>query len=201
MCGGWACQCDKPKHLLKYKNEPLVQRTIRLLKQNGVEDIAITTSPNRVDMYNKFGVEVIPYEANNKPFVWLDAFYPTEEPVCYIFGDVVFSPEAIRTIVVTKTDEIEFFASAPPFAKEYPKKYAEPFAFKVVNQTKFQEDIRRTKEFSKFGVFYRRPISWELWQVIKDTQPNKISYDNYVVINDYTCDVDSEDKLQQWNNI
>jgi hypothetical protein len=50
-------------------------------------------------------------------------------------------------------------------------------------------------------VWRREPISWELWQIIKDTRPNNIVYDNYTVINDYTCDVDSEWELNQWNNI
>ena len=40
-----------------------------------------------------------------------------------------------------------------------------------------------------------------VWQVIKNTVPNKIVYNNYVVINDYTCDVDYEGELSQWENI
>ena len=200
MCGGWACQCSKPKHFYVYKGKPIVQRIIDLLRDCGVDDIAITTSPNRVDDYKVFGVDVIPYEANNRPFVWVDAFYPTDEPVCYVFGDVIFSENAIKTIVETETNDIEFFASAPPFAPEYRKKWAEPFAFKVVNQIHFRQSIQMVKEGSNQHVWYRHPISWELWQMIKMTPPNKIIYDNYTVINDYTCDVDSQKELEQWNN-
>ena len=198
MCGGWACQQKLPKHFYVYKGKPIVQRTIDLLKNFGVDDIAITTSPNRVDDYKVFGVDVIPYEANNRPFVWVDAFYPTDESVCYIFGDVIFSDNAIKIIVETETDDIEFFASAPPFAPEYPKKWAEPFAFKVVNQTHFRQSIQMVKEGSNQHVWYRLPISWELWQMIKMTPPNKIIYDNYTVINDYTCDVDNPKELELW---
>ena len=201
MCGGWACNCDHPKHLFQYKDKTIVERIIDLLHECGIDDIAITTSPNRVNNYKNFGVEVIPYESNNVPFVWLDAFYLMEEPVCYLFGDVVYSSNAIKTIVETETESIEFFASAPPFASNYPKKWAEPFAFKVVNNAKFKECIMKTKECAKYGVWHRPPISWELWQIIKDTRPNHIVYDNYTVINDFTCDVDSESELSQWNNI
>ena len=202
MCGGWACYCDTPKHLLKFKDEPIIARTIRLLKNCGVDDIAITTSPSRTHIFDEFGVEIIPYESCNKPFVWLDAFYPIKEPVCYIFGDVAFSPEAIKTIVETQTDDIEFFASAPPFAPEYPKSWAEPFAFKVQNFERFRACVCNAKEMDSQHVWYRRPpIAWELWQVIKNTVPNKIVYNNYVVINDYTCDVDYEGELSQWENI
>lgn len=201
MCGGFACDCEKPKHFFEFRGKSIVQRTVDLLKECGIDDIAITTSPNRVDDYKVFGVDVIPYNSNNRPFVWLDAFYPIDEPVCYIFGDVVFSPEAIKTIINTPTDDIEFFASAPPFAQNYPKVYAEPFAFKVVDYKEFQRCVRQTKDFSKSGIWHRHPISWELWQVIKQTAPNKIRYDNYVAINDYTCDVDYEGELSQWENI
>ena len=197
MCGGYTV----PKHLYLFQGEPIVVRTIRLLKENGVKDIAITTSPSLVDKYDKFGVEVIPYESNNLPYVWIDAFYITDYPVCYIFGDVVYSPNAIKTIVETETNDIEFFASAPPFAPEYPKEWAEPFAFKVENYQRFRSCILQTKECKNQHVWYRHPISWELWQIIKGTVPNRIVYDNYVVINDYTCDVDSEYELSQWKNI
>lgn len=202
MCGGFACDCEKPKHFFEFRGKPIVQRIVDLLKECGIDDIAITTSPNRVDDYKIFGVDVIPYNSNNKPFVWLDAFYPIKEPVCYIFGDVVFSPEAIKTIVETQTNDIEFFASAPPFASEYPKSWAEPFAFKVQNFERFRACVCNAKEMDSQHIWYRRPpIAWELWQVIKGTVPNRIVYNNYVVINDYTCDVDCAEELEQWKNI
>ena len=199
MCGGFACQWAKPKHFFEFEGKPIVQRTVDLLKECGVEDIAITTSPNRMDDYKIFGVDVIPYDSNHTPFVWLEAFYPTYEPVCYIFGDVIFSPEAIKTIVETETDDIEFFASAPPFAKNYSKTWAEPFAFKVQNYGRFKHCVQTAKDMDEQHVWFRRPpIAWELWQVIKGTPPNRICYDNYVVINDYTCDVDYEYELNLW---
>lgn len=188
---------EPPKHFYLYSGEPVIVRTIKLLRNYGVTDIAITTSPSRVDRYSELGVEVIPYESNNTPFVWLDAFYPMDEPACYIFGDVVFSHDAIKTIVETETDDIEFFASAPPFSKMYPKTYAEPFAFKVVNQKKFRECIQKTKSYD---IWRRHPISWELWQIIKGSRPNIINYENYTVINDYTCDIDYEYEMEQWKN-
>ena len=113
-----------------------------------------------------------------------------------MFGDVVFSPPAIRKIVETETDDIEFFASAPPFSANYFKSYAEPFAFKVVNTKHLKEAILKVKQFDFQGKFRRDPIAWELWQVIKDTPINKIDYTNYTVINDYTCDIDSKQDIE-----
>lgn len=116
-------------------------------------------------------------------------------------GDVVFSPNAIKTIVETETDDIQFFASAPPFAREYPKPYAEPFAFKVMNVARFKQCVELAKTYEKQHMFKRNPIAWELWQVIKNTPLNQIDYTNYVAINDYTCDIDSEQDIAKFKNI
>jgi len=194
MCGGQYQRWSTPRHLVKVNGEVILERTIRLLRENGVEDIAISSN-NPI-----FGVWGLPllmhensYNANgydNFTGYWCDAFYPTDEEVCYIFGDVYFSPEAIKTIVETDTDDIEFFASAPPFPPEYRKPWAEPFALKVKNTEHLKNAISLTKQYQDQGLFKRKPIMWELWQVIQATPLNQINYHNYTVINDYTCDID-----------
>ena len=205
MAGGTYEIWEKPKHLSEVCGEPIIARTIRLLRENGVEDIAISTlNP----VFEQFGVEIL---RHNNPYTlpkeshaktpWLDAFYPMTVPVCYIFGDVVFSPDAIKKIVETDTDSIEFFASAKPLPSIYPKHWAEPFAFKVKDTSRFFKAIKDTNKFDKQGLFKRQPVSWELWQVIKGTPLNKVVYDNYTVINDYTCDVDEPKDIAYFDRI
>jgi len=205
MCGGVYHEWETPKHLLKINNEPIVARTIRLLREAGITDIAIST--NNPD-FEQFDVPILhhtnSYDAkgyNDFKGYWCDAFYPTVEPVCYIFGDVIFSKEAIKKIVETETDDIEFFASAPPFDKRYFKEWAEPFALKVINQEHLHRAISFTKRFADDGYFKRKPIMWELWQVIKGTEFNKIDYTNYVAINDWTCDIDKPEEIAQFQKI
>ena len=196
------CGCDPhtetPKHFHRVNGERIVERVIRLLRENGITDISI--SSNHTD-FKQFGLPILqhpnPYYGNAG--TWVDGFYPIDLPVCYVFGDVVFSPEAIKTIISTDTDDIEFFASAPPFAKNYIKPWAEPFAFKVRNQEHFQQSLVRVKELK--SQFNRDPIAWELWQVIKGTPINQIDYTNYTVINDYTCDVDSYKDAKKFNEV
>ena len=103
LCGGVYDKWKEPKHLTKINGETIVERTIRLLRENGALDIAISSNDPR---FEQFGVPVLrhdnPYHLpkdSDAKTPWLDAFYPMETPVCYIFGDVVFSPEAIKTIV------------------------------------------------------------------------------------------------------
>lgn len=196
MCGGTYQKWETPRHLIKIHGEEIVARTIRLLKEFGVTDIAISSNN---PVFNKFGVPVLTHDnsfklmdGHNSVGHWYDAFYPTTYPVCYIFGDVVFSSTAIKTIVEERTNDIQFFASAPPFADNYCKSWAEPFALKVVNIDQFRKSLDKIKQLDAQGVFNRIPMMWELWQVIKDTPLNKIDYTNYKVINDYTCDVDDK---------
>lgn len=195
MAGGKYKDWETPRQLLEIRGEPIIGRTIRLLRECGVEDIAISTYDKR---FSQFGVPLLKHDngfvvesgavANG---CWVSAFYPTEEPACYIFGDVVFSPEAIRIIVNTETRGISFFASVPPFSVLYRKTHAEPFAFKVRDQEHFRQAIEYVQENAHSGIFSRDPISWELWQVIIGGDPKQIDYDTIVPINDYTCDVDT----------
>ena len=201
MCGGAYSSWKTPRQLLKIKGEPIVARTIRLLRENGVTDIAISSNDSR---FSNLGVPVLLHYNNyfvkgynNVTGHWCDCFYPTDKPVCYLMGDVIYSPKAIRTIVKTWVDDIEFFASAPPFGRDYIKEWAEPFAFKVANTQHFKSAIEQTKKLTAMKMFNRAPIAWELWQVIKGTKLNVIDYTNYTIINDYTCDVDEIEDLER----
>lgn len=188
ICAGRSA-IDPPKQLLEVGGEIIIERTIRLLKENGITDIQVSSKNPLFDKYGR-----LDYDSSGD---WVNCFAPMEEPVCYIFGDVYFSPMAIKTIVKTDTDSIQFFASAPPFEARYPKRWAEPFAFKVVDTEYFGDCIEATKKLYSLGYFKRHPIAWELWQVIKGTELNKIEK-NYVVINDYTCDIDWPEEIGQW---
>lgn len=199
LCGGEYKKWETPRHLLEIKGEKIVARTIRLLRENGVNDIAISSN---LDCFNDLGVPVLKHgndyvarEYNDFDGYWCSGFYPTNDPVCYLFGDVVFSPEAIRTIIEKQTDDIEFFASAPPFDTRYIKEWAEPFALKVVDTNRFKSCIFINKLLADMKLFARKPIMWELWQIIKHTPLNIIDYTNYVAINDWTCDVDDPEDI------
>ena len=188
---------DVPKQLWEVGGEPIIARTIRLLRECGIKkkDIAISTNDDR---FKQFGLKILRHENQGD---WVNGFYPTDKPTCYIFGDVVFSKAAVQTIVDTDTDSVEFFASRPPFHPSYSKPWAEPFAFKVRDTAYFRECIDTVRQGIADKAWKRDPIAWELWQVVKQTEWNRIDYNNYVAINDYTCDVDCETDLQNFQNL
>ena len=191
MCGG---TYQFPRHFTQIRGETVVARTIRLLREAGVEDLAISATDPRFEAFdlpilrhfNEFTVKNAEVESG----AWVNCFWPTTDPACYIFGDVVFSPEAIRTIVNTPANGIAFFASAPPLSPRFIKRWAEPFAFKVEDQHRFRAAIDFVNANLDTGIFRRHPIAWELWQVIRGRDVREIDYDSYTAINDYTCDID-----------
>lgn len=203
MAGGYYPRFETPRQLLKFMGEPLVARTIRLLHENQITDVAISTN---IEGFDHFGVPVLHHENNyvgraynDADGYWCECFYPMDEPACYIFGDVVFSEAAIRKIVETETDDIMFFGSAPPYPPEYVKPYEEPFAFKVMNQEHLHQAIADVKRLTSEGRFFREPIAWEMWNVISkgaDGDINHIDYNSYARINDWTCDIDSPDEIK-----
>lgn len=198
MCGGHYEEWQTPKHMVEIKGEPIAARTIRLLRECGVKDIAISTHDDR---FKRFGVPLLKHENdyydkayNNITGHWCNCFYPMDEPVCYLFGDVVFSPQAIKTIVDYEVEDIMLFGSKPPFAPEYPKKWIEPFAYKVKDTSRLKNACDEVKALDKLGVYKRKPIAWELWSAICGSPPNYIDK-SYVAINDYTCDIDEEQDI------
>ena len=193
MCGGQYAEWKTPRQLLQVCGETIVRRTIRLLREAGVEDVAISADDVRFD---KLGVPVLRHDNDFRATehgcegAWVHAFFPTDEPACYLMGDVVYSPEAIRTIVAMETDDVLFFSSRPPFSPLFIKQWAEPYAFKVANQRRFRAAVDYVAASVDSGIFRRHPIAWELWQVLIGRNVRDIDYGTVTPINDYTCDVD-----------
>ena len=208
MCGGNYDGWKKPRQLSLINGEVLIERTIRLLKENGITDIAISTNNHEVDC---LGLPILNHENNYKVESgkivdggWYNAFYPIKEPACYIFGDVYFSPDAIKTIIETQVDDIELFGSKKPFNRYYMKTHEEPFALKVANQKHLREAIQKTHELDIQGKFWRKPIVWELFTVIKNA-PLQVRRDeyttDYIGISDYTVDIDRPEDVMKLNEI
>lgn len=212
MAGGNYTNWETPRQLIEINGEKVIERTIRLLREQGVEDINISSNN---PVFEQFGVPVLKHY-NSFEIIsedgkvlgntgwWTDAFYPTDEPTTYLFGDVVYSPEAIRAIIETETDDIELFGSRAPYDPRYFKAYPEPFAFKVINTEHLKQAIRDCKINADNGKWWRPPISWELWTTINHgilIKKRNVYKDRYTVINDYTCDIDSKVDAEQFERL
>lgn len=212
MCGGIYKKFNKPKQLLKVNGEVLVERTIRLLKENGITDISICTNGDDFDYLglpilkqnNKYGTKE-GMENISSEYSWLNAFYDLKEPACYLYGDVWFTNNAIKTIINTKVDKTMFFCicDIQDGRKSINPKGREPIAYKVQDQKVFRKAINDLLKMVNNGLFKDKiaPFSWHLYRYLNGMdyllddwgEMNNIfsTKGDYVIIDDITTDVDN----------
>ena len=176
MCAGkgtrWNNHLGLPKHLIEINGEALLARTTRLLKENGIEDYLITGNDERYSQYGK----LVSQTYNDCE---IDRFEEVNEPVCYLYGDVYYTKDAMKTIINTETDDVLFFGSLE-----------EIFAIKVENLSNFYEHKNYVKRLYMANALWRC-IGWEIYRSM-----NKIPFmehkitDRYIKILDGTDDID-----------
>lgn len=203
MCGGDYKDFKTPKQLSVIKGERIVDRTIRLLKENGIKEIYISSNNPLFDSCNVPRLE----NKENKLVVkngkstgyWLDAFYPINEEVCYIFGDVYFTEEAIKTIINYETYRNILFGTSDALNK-YHNNWGEPFAYIVKDYKTFFKGIKEVKTMYDKGLIKRHPIVWELYRYLHniDINTQRIVGD-YVCIDDGTIDIDNPKQVIEMN--
>lgn len=195
-----------PRQLTKINEETLIERTIRLLKENGIEDILITSHDPRFNNLGAVRYEPLynDYKPKEDKGYWVSAF-PIElinEPIVFLLGDVYYSEQAIRTIVNSETDSILYFCSYQNESEKYIKHHDEPFGFKVVDCELFKKNIEIMKRFKDSGEAEREPIAWELYRSINNQNVKKhIMTDNYIAINDESCDIDTLEDVERLKEV
>lgn len=177
MCAGngkrWGNYLGIPKHFVKIKGETLIGRTARLLKENGINDYIITTSDER---YKKYGE--IRSQSHNDCEV--DRFEEIEaDEICYLYGDVYYTENTLKTIIETDTDDILFFGSE-----------MEIFGVKVKNKKLFMKHKNKVKKLYLANKI-DRCIGWEVYKSINNLPLNDYAItDNFYLIKDETDDID-----------
>lgn len=208
MCGGHYEEFSEHKSLSVINGERLFERTTRLLWENGVDIKNIFISSNE-DGFAEYGAKVLHHENSFRTEdgkvigYWIDAYYPSEDPIIYLHGDVYYSEDAIKKILdrAKNTTENVFIGNEIARNKEH-KNWGEPFGWIVVDQKKFKEAIKKTKQLQDDGKLERGyAISWELYRVEQGLDPNKmyINDNSYLSINDETIDIDKPYQIEELN--
>ena len=200
MCGGVYQEFNIPKACQIINGEVLIKRTIRLLHEAGVDQVYISSLDPRFDKYDAIRlVHKNDFEVDDKGNCvrgwWLDAYYPTDEPVCYLHGDVWFTPHSIRTIVNFQSHKNIFFGTESARNPEH-LPWGEPFAFKVFDPKTFFEAIDAVKRLYLEGKVNRHPISWEVYRYMNGLDLNRQEVtDTYIGFTDETIDYDHPLKI------
>lgn len=176
----WNNYLGIPKHLIKINGETLLGRTTRLLKENGIYDYIITTDDERYKEYGK----TMKQSYNDCE---IDRFEKVEESVCYLYGDVYYTEEAIKTITETKTKDILFFGSM-----------VEIFAIKVKDRSTFYQHKERIKKLYQKGKI-ERCIGWEIYRSLNNIPLTEHQLKKrYVIIEDDTDDIDYPSEYEEF---
>ena len=179
----WHNYLDLPKHLVEIGGEPIIGRTVRLLKENGITDIIITARDERYNFADR--------QPQSDRDCEIDRFDEKviEEcnEICYLYGDVYYSEEAIKMIINTPVDDCLFFGST-----------AEIFAIKIMNIPFFMEHKHRVKKLFMEGEIDRY-IGWEIYRSIHSIPFNQhIITDRYKKILDGTDDIDYPEDYERF---
>lgn len=145
----WNNYGNTTKHLYKFNGETLLERTVRLLKYNGIKDQIIITSHNP-----KYEVDgAVRYEPKNN-ILEIDRFtYELiEDNVCFLYGDTYYTEESITKICNFKTNKIVFFGNKESIV-----------AIKVRDGDLFKRHINIVKEKYIRGEI-ESCIGWQVYQ-------------------------------------
>jgi choline kinase len=129
MCAGsgtrWGNYLGVPKQMIPVDGEPLLKRTIRLLRKNGIKNIYVT-----VPKIGEFG-DIDAIEIVGKSDTELHKFLNAKELAGSIFlwGDTFFTEKAIKTICRNKKP-LMFFGRFTG-SEITGKRYGEIFAVKT----------------------------------------------------------------------
>lgn len=176
MCAGegkrWGNYKGVPKHLIDINGETLIGRTTRLLKKFGINNYIITTNDVR---YKQYGI-TRPQTYNDCE---IDRFEEiNDNEICYLYGDVYYTEEALKSIINTLTNEILFFGSN-----------FEIFAIKIVDKDLFMLHKNRVKRLYLSGEI-KRCIGWEVYRSL-----NHIPFDEHRITERYYKILDGTDDI------
>lgn len=168
-----------PKHFIEIDGERIIDRCVRLLKENdsGCE-IIITSHDPRYDIPGTTRYEPL----NN--ILEIDRF--TSElicdNICFMYGDTYYSENAIKTVTETPAEDILFFGNSKSI-----------MAVKVSDGDLFRMHVDRVRKLYLEGKL-KTCKGWQVYQSFTGLAPDTIG-DNFVFIEDNSRDFNSPEDL------
>ena len=114
-----------------------------------------------------------------------------------MYGDVVYTPDAIKKIVNCKKSGNVLFGTSLAKNKDH-KNWGEPFAYKVDDYRTFMDGVEAVKRLWDEGKLKRHPITWELYRYLNglDVNIQDVRDETYICIDDGTIDIDEPEAVK-----
>lgn len=185
MCSGkgtrWNNYMGIPKHLVEINGETLLERTTKILKKHNIEYV-ITSSDERYAKYGNIRCQTC-------SDCEIDRFEESliDGDICYLYGDVYYTEEALDTIINTDTEDITFFGSE-----------VEIFAIKIKDIKLFLKHKHIVKDLY-INKKIDRCIGWEVYRSLHNIPFNEhIISERYIKILDETDDIDYPEDYERF---
>jgi len=130
LAAGYSTRMKRNKHTLKLCNETVIQRQIRLLRENGIEDIAVVVRPDDEELNRILDQEKVrkihTFTDHKDAFKELIATLPyLDSDTLILLGDLVYTDKALKKMIETKEHGITVFGVTEP-TKWCNKEWAKP---------------------------------------------------------------------------
>jgi len=189
------------KYLVEIDGEPVYLRTIRLLKELGIEKFYLSSNNEKLKIHPEY------HQATYKSGTDLDRFYDTQEiwnnskeDVLFLYGDVYYTKQALKIICETPAKP-KFVTFGRYRNKKYPgEKANEIFALKIKDKKLFKQSLAKAEKMFKEGKI-KAAQGWQVHRLMLNIQPTrggKPNLRNFVSIEDITTDFDKGKDYEIW---
>jgi hypothetical protein len=186
------------KQLVEVDGEAILHRTVRLLKENNINDIKITSHEPAHEVEGATRAEP---DINIDKFAASKPIWNFEEITLFLYGDVFYTDEAMKTIVEFPVDKFLFFGR---FGQSALTGHGdEIFAVKISGKEahkKFLEAALMIYVWKELG--YGKNSAWEIYRYLNGARPPEVyihsRYPNFVDILDFTDDFDTPEIYEHW---
>ena len=194
----WNNHLGIPKHLVEVAGEPLLARTVRLLKERGEHDIIISS-------HNEEYTAFAPTTGYRNNHFEIDKIFCTQpdwevtRTNIFLLGDVFYTEEAIDKIFSEQTETITFFGREKG-SELTGGRYGELFAVKVLpGGTSILEYACKLVKWQFVNGIISRCKLWELYRLTRATDLTAhVIKGGFVSIDDWTEDIDSPSDYERF---
>lgn len=188
---------SRTKQMVEVDGEPILHRTVRLLHENNIEDIWITSHKEEHDVDGATRFE---------PEINFDKFYASKgiwklDGTLFLYGDVFYSNNAMCEIVGLPVDKFLFFGQFG--LSELTGHGGEIYAVKIRGEEtflKFREAILTLYIWREMD--YGKNSAWEIYRFLNGARMPEVYqhtlYPNFVEIADLTDDFDTPEHYLHW---
>lgn len=178
----WNNHLGIPKHLAEVNGEPIISRTVRLLRDLTDGEIIVTSHDERYEFKGSIRHEPL----NNR--LEIDRFTEEliEDDICFLYGDTYYTESALKTIICTKTEDMIFFGNSKSIV-----------AVKVTDSELFRYHLNRVKQLYISGKL-QKCKGWQVYQsfVGQSFEEKPRPGGKFVLLDETTTDINTPEEYE-----